>query len=67
MNRDRIEGSWKQARGKARELWGKITEDDFDLIQGKREQLAGKIQHAYGVSKDQAARQLARLESRQYE
>jgi uncharacterized protein YjbJ (UPF0337 family) len=67
MNQDRIEGHWKQAKGKARELWGKIIEDDFDVIQGKREQLAGRIQHAYGVSKEQAARQLARFESRLHE
>jgi len=63
MNRDRIEGSWKQAKGKIRELWSELTEDDLGVIQGKREQLAGRIQHAYGVSKDQAGKQLARFES----
>jgi uncharacterized protein YjbJ (UPF0337 family) len=64
MNWDRIEGNWKQAKGKIKEQWGKLTDDDLDIIDGKREQLAGRIQHAYGVSKDEAEKQLARFESR---
>lgn len=64
MNWDRIEGNWKQAKGRIKEQWGKLTDDDLDVIDGKREQLAGKIQHAYGVSKDEAEQQLARFESR---
>jgi uncharacterized protein YjbJ (UPF0337 family) len=64
MNWDRIEGNWKQAKGKIREQWGKLTDDDLDIIDGKREKLAGKIQHAYGVSKDEAEKQLAHFESR---
>ena len=44
MNWDRVEGGWKQLAGKVREQWGKLTDDDMDVIAGKREQLAGKLQ-----------------------
>ncbi len=53
MNGDRIEGEWKQIKGKVKEKWGKLTDDDFDQIAGKREQLEGKIQERYGYAKDQ--------------
>ncbi len=58
MNWDRIEGNWTQLMGKAREKWGKLTDDHLDFVGGKREQLAGKIQEMYGVGKDEANRQL---------
>jgi uncharacterized protein YjbJ (UPF0337 family) len=58
MNWDRIEGNWKQFKGKVKEQWGKITDDDLDKIRGQREQLAGKIQECYGIGKDEAERQL---------
>jgi uncharacterized protein YjbJ (UPF0337 family) len=51
MNWDRIEGTWRQFKGKVKENWGKLTGDPFDVNEGKREQLAGKIQEAYSVSK----------------
>lgn len=54
MNRDQMEGNWKQFTGKVKEQWGKITDDDLDVINGKREQLEGKIQERYGKSKDEA-------------
>ena len=44
MNWDRIEGNWKQVKGKVKEQWGKLTDDDIDVIAGKRDQLVGKIQ-----------------------
>ena len=59
MNWDRIEGNWKQLKGKAQVQWGKLTDDDFDVIAGKREQLAGKIQERYGVAKDVADKQVS--------
>ena len=62
MNWDRIQGNWKQAAGKAKEQWGKLTDDDFALIAGRRDELAGKIQERYGVAKDEAERQLAAWE-----
>lgn len=58
MNWDRVEGSWKQMAGKVRERWGKLTDDDIDVIQGKREQLEGKIQNVYGVGREEARKQV---------
>lgn len=63
MNWDRIEGNWKQLKGQAMTQWGKLTDDDFDVINGKREQLAGKIQERYGIAKDEAEKQLKAWES----
>ena len=57
MNWDRIEGSWKQVAGKAREKWGKLTDDDWHQIGGKKDQLVGKIQERYGIARDEAQRQ----------
>ena len=61
MNWDRIEGNWKQVKGKMTEQWGKLTDDDLDVIDGRREQLSGRIQEVYGVSKDEAERQIERF------
>ena len=57
MNWDRIEGSWKQMRGKAREKWGKLTDNDLQQVAGKRDQLVGKIQERYGMARDEAQKQ----------
>jgi uncharacterized protein YjbJ (UPF0337 family) len=59
MNWDRIEGNWKQVVGKARAQWGKLTEDDFNIVAGRREQLAGRIQERYGVAKEDADKQIS--------
>lgn len=64
MNWDRIEGNWKQLKGRVTVQWGKLTDDDFDVVNGRREQLAGKIQERYGVAKDEAERQVAEWERR---
>jgi uncharacterized protein YjbJ (UPF0337 family) len=64
MNWDRIEGNWKQAAGKAKVQWGKLTDDDLDVVAGRREQLAGKIQERYGIAKDEAEKQLSEWESK---
>jgi uncharacterized protein YjbJ (UPF0337 family) len=58
MNWDRIEGNWKQFTGKVQQQWGKLTNDDLDVIDGRREELSGRIQKVYGVSKDEADRQI---------
>jgi uncharacterized protein YjbJ (UPF0337 family) len=63
MNWDRIEGNWKQVKGKIKENWGKLTDDDIDVIAGKRDQLVGKIQTQYGISKDEAEKQVDRFGS----
>lgn len=57
MNWDRVEGNWKQLKGKAREKWGKLTDNDFEAIAGKKDQLIGRIQERYGISKDEAQKQ----------
>ncbi len=59
MNWDRIEGNWKQLKGNAKEQWGKLTDDQLDVIAGQREQMAGKIQELYGISKHEAEKQIA--------
>ena len=56
MNEDRMEGNWKQFKGKVKEQWGKLTDDDLDVISGRRDQLAGKIQERHGVARDEAER-----------
>ena len=58
MNWDRIEGNWKQFKGQVKEQWGKLTDDDLDVIAGKRDQLVGKIQERYGIAKDEAEKQV---------
>jgi uncharacterized protein YjbJ (UPF0337 family) len=62
MNWDQIQGNWKQVTGKAKEQWGKLTDDDLDIVAGRRDQLAGKIQERYGLAKDEAEKQLAEWE-----
>src|SRR3981189_946363 len=57
MNWDRVEGNWKQITGKVKEQWGKLTEDDLTVINGKQDQLVGRVQERYGIAKDEAARQ----------
>ncbi|PZR89841.1 MAG: hypothetical protein DLM68_05505 [Hyphomicrobiales bacterium] len=51
MDWNRIEGNWKQLKGKVKEQWGHLTDDDLDKVAGKREQLEGKIQERYGIDK----------------
>jgi uncharacterized protein YjbJ (UPF0337 family) len=53
MDWNRVEGNWKQVKGKIKEKWGNLTDDDLTAINGKRDQLEGKIQERYGIAKDQ--------------
>jgi uncharacterized protein YjbJ (UPF0337 family) len=53
MDWNRVEGNWKQVKGKVKEKWGNLTDDDLTAINGKRDQLEGKIQERYGIAKDQ--------------
>ncbi len=57
MNWDQIAGKWKQYKGQAKEKWGKMTDDDLDVIDGRRQQLVGKIQERYGLARDAAEAQ----------
>ena len=58
MNWDQIEGKWKQAKGAAKERWGKLTDDDLDVIRGRKDQLAGKLQERYGIAKEEAEKEI---------
>jgi uncharacterized protein YjbJ (UPF0337 family) len=58
MNWDRIQGNWKQFKGKAQQQWGKLTDDDLDVVEGKREELVGRLQQRYGYARDQAEREI---------
>jgi uncharacterized protein YjbJ (UPF0337 family) len=58
MNADQIKGKWMQLKGSVKTKWGKLTDDDLDVINGQRDQLIGRIQERYGVAKDEAQRQV---------
>jgi uncharacterized protein YjbJ (UPF0337 family) len=58
MNWDQIEGNWKQLRGQAQQKWGNLTNDDLDVVEGRRDELIGKIQERYGVAKEEAEKQV---------
>jgi uncharacterized protein YjbJ (UPF0337 family) len=58
MNWDRIEGSWKELKGKIKEKWGQLTDDDLEQAAGRRDQLIGTLQRRYGYERDRAEREL---------
>jgi uncharacterized protein YjbJ (UPF0337 family) len=58
MDWNRVEGSWKQLMGKAKQQWGRLTDDDLTKVAGRREELAGKVQERYGLAKDAAQKQV---------
>ena len=62
MNRDTIEGQWTQVKGKVKQQWAKLTDDDVSRIEGQREVLVGKIQERYGIAQDEAERQVKQFE-----
>ena len=62
MNWDIIEGNWKQLKGNIKQQWSKLTDDHIDMIAGRRDDLSGKIQEAYGVNKDEAEKQIKHFE-----
>lgn len=61
MNWDTIEGNWNQMKGKVKEQWGRLTDDDVNVIGGQFEQLAGKIQEKYGRSREEAEREIEKF------
>lgn len=65
MNWDRIEGNWKQLKGNVKQQWGKLTDDQLDVIAGNREKLSGKIQETYGISREEAEKQVKAWQERQ--
>jgi uncharacterized protein YjbJ (UPF0337 family) len=62
MNTDQMKGNWKQLVGKAKEKWGKLTDNDWTVVEGQRDQLVGRIQERYGIARKEAERQVADFE-----
>lgn len=60
MNEDIFKGQWKQIRGKAKEWWGKLTDDDLDKVNGRMDQMVGRLQERYGYNKDEASKEVNR-------
>jgi len=58
MDWNRVEGNWKQLKGKAKQQWGRLTDDDLTRAAGRREELAGRVQERYGLAKDAAQKQV---------
>ncbi len=63
MNKNRMDGSWDQVKGNVQKMWGKLTDNDLDVIEGDRKLLAGKIQERYGVAQDEADAQVKKWNS----
>lgn len=61
MNNDILEGNWKQLKGKVRENWGKLTDDEVDEIGGRKDHFVGKIQEKYGMNRDEAEKEWDKL------
>lgn len=63
MNKEQFQGQWNQIKGKIKEKWGKLTDDDLATVNGKREQLIGLLQKKYGIAKERAEQELVQFES----
>lgn len=57
MNWDQVQGKWKQMKGSVKQQWGKLTDDDLEIIDGQKDKLVGRLQERYGITKEEAARQ----------
>ena len=66
MGTDRAGGVWKQLKGKVKQQWGKLTDDDLKQLEGHGEQLAGKLQERYGLAKEEADRQAKEFRKRNH-
>ena len=64
MNKDQVQGNWKQLKGKVKEQWGKLTDNDLTEIEGNMDQLAGRVQERYGIQRDEADRQIKEIRRR---
>ena len=61
INQDVLAGKWKQARGKVKQVWGKLTDNDLDRISGNTDQLIGVVQERYGYTREQAEKEVAKF------
>lgn len=66
INADILAGKWKQAKGEIQKQWGKLTDDDLDVIQGEQEKLVGLIQERYGYAREEAEEEVNRFLDRYY-
>lgn len=57
MNWDRVEGNWKQFAGQARQKWGKLTDNDWQVVAGRKDELVGRIQERYGIAREEARKE----------
>lgn len=62
MNNEQAKGNWNQFKGKIKETWGRLTDDDIALINGKRDQFFGKVQETYGIAKQEAEESIKEFE-----
>ena len=62
MNWDQVKGDWKQYKGQIKEQWGELTDDEVDVINGRRDQLVGAIQKRYGLTKEEAENKVKEYE-----
>lgn len=58
MSNDQVKGNWKQLKGEAKKRWGKLTDDDLDVIAGERDKLIGKVQEHYGLAEEEASKEV---------
>ena len=66
MNKDIFEGKWEETKGKMKQAWGKLTDDDFEQIQGSQQEIYGKLQKHYGYSKDQAEKAIKEFQQKHF-
>jgi uncharacterized protein YjbJ (UPF0337 family) len=67
MNRDVLEGKWKQLKGEARRQWGKLTDDELDMIAGDKDKLVGLVQERYGYAREKAAQEVDEFLNRKHD
>lgn len=65
MNKDILKGKWNEVKGKVKQQWGKLTDDDITQINGSYEELEGRLQKVYGYQKDQVKKELDEFAKRQ--
>jgi uncharacterized protein YjbJ (UPF0337 family) len=58
MNWEQIKGNWSEFKGEIKERWGRLTDDDLDVIEGRRDQLVGQLQKRYGIAKEEAEQEV---------
>ena len=67
MNTDVLQGKWKQLKGEVKRQWGKLTDDELDMIEGNKDKLVGLVQERYGYARDKAAREVDDFVSRRHD